>query len=144
MWGHLSLWGSDRSTSLRQRTGVKRRFRLTRSGDFQRVRRLGKSYAHPLMVLVALRREEGPARVAVSAGRSLGGAVERNRAKRRLRSAIQPYLSFLRPGWDMVLIARRPLLQAPFTEVQAALRTLLGRAHLWQEDDDTGSSTPLS
>jgi ribonuclease P protein component len=123
---------------------VERRFRLTRSTDFQRVRRNGKSYAHPLMVLVTIPSDiPGPAgipsqdqpgqsglRCGVTAGRSVGGAVQRNRAKRRLRNAIHPLLPGLKSGWDIVLIARQPLLEADFVQVQAALSVLLRRANL--------------
>lgn len=69
-------------------------------------------------------------RCGVTAGRSVGGAVQRNRAKRRLRSAMHPLLSGLKPGWDIVLIARQPLLEADFVQVQAALSVLLRRANL--------------
>jgi ribonuclease P protein component len=75
----------------------------------------------------------------VAAGRSLGTAVKRNRAKRLLRSALQPYLSHVLPGWKVILIARRPVLEANFTEIQTALKVLLLRADLLRIDD--GQST---
>jgi ribonuclease P protein component len=113
---------------------VKRKFRLTRSTDFQRVRRLGKSYAHPLIVLIALPNELGDqSRVGVAAGRSVGNAVRRNRAKRLLRAAIQPYLPSLIGGWDLVLIARRPLAEVKYQEAHDALTSLLRRTGLLQE-----------
>jgi ribonuclease P protein component len=119
---------------------VKRKFRLTRSTDFQRVRRLGRSYAHPLIVLIAFPDAESqPSLFGVAAGRSLGTAVKRNRAKRLLRSALQPYLSSVLPGWKIVLIARRPVLAANCPQVQAVLKELLLRAHLLRIDN--GQST---
>jgi ribonuclease P protein component len=114
---------------------VKRNFRLTRSTDFKRVRRFGKSYAHPLVVLVALPNEQDKPRLAVSAGRSVGGAVERNRAKRLLREAIRSNLSSVLPGWDYLFLARRPILQVPFQNIQATVTALLRKAHLWKETD---------
>ena len=113
---------------------MNRRFRLTRSGDFQRVRRLGKSYAHPLIVLIVLPGQEGMLRVGVAAGRAVGKAVRRNRAKRLLRAAIQPHLQDLVSGRDMVLIARRPMAEATFQQTQAALYNLLRRSGLFQKD----------
>jgi ribonuclease P protein component len=113
---------------------VKRKFRLTKSTDFQRVRRLGKTYAHPLVVLVALQNEAGgPPRFGVAAGRSVGKAVVRNRAKRRLRAVLQPYITSVLPGWDVILLARRPILEAPFQQVQAAVSVLMQRAQLLQD-----------
>jgi len=110
---------------------VKRKFRLTRSTDFQRVRRLGKSYAHPLIVLIALPNElDHQSRIGIAAGRSVGNAVRRNRAKRLLRAAMQSYLSSLMSGWDLVLIARRPLAEVKYQQAQNALESLLHRAGL--------------
>ncbi len=114
---------------------VKRNFRLTRSTDFKRVRRFGKSYAHPLVVLVAMPNELAKSRLAVAAGRSLGGAVERNRAKRLLREAIRPNLSSVSPGWDCLFLARRPILSAPYPSITTAVTTLLHQAHLWTENN---------
>jgi ribonuclease P protein component len=109
---------------------VNRRYRLTRSDDFKRVRRLGKSYAHPLVVLVAHPNELAELRIGIVATRSVGGAVERNRAKRRLREAVQPMFSRLPEGWDILLLARQPLSVATFQQIQAALEGLITRAHL--------------
>ncbi len=122
---------------------MKRRFRLTKSADYKRVRRFGKSFAHPLVVLVALpderlqngtrQDEDETSRFAVSAGRSVGNAVERNRAKRLLRAAIQPLIPSILPGWDILLIARRPLANVKCQDAQKALTNLLKRAHLLKE-----------
>ena len=109
---------------------MKRRFRLTRSTDFKRVRDDGKSYAHPLVVLVASRITEEGVRVGVSAGRAFGGAVQRNRAKRLLRETMRPLIPLLPSGWDIVLIARGPLISAQFQSVQSAVQGLLRRAGL--------------
>jgi len=113
---------------------VKRRFRLTRSTDFKRVRNDGKSYAHPLVVLVASRVTEDGVRVGVSAGRALGGAVQRNRAKRLLRETMRPLVPLLSSGWDIVLIARAPLISAQLQNAQTAVLGLLRRAGLIKLD----------
>lgn len=109
---------------------MQRKFRLTRSIDFKRVRRTGKSYAHPLVVLVVHTSEAPRVRVGVTAGRSVGGAIQRNRSKRLLREAMRPLLPTLSPGWDLVLIARPALLLASFPEIRQALTELLRRAQL--------------
>jgi ribonuclease P protein component len=114
---------------------VNRNFRLTQSTDFKRVRRSGKSYAHPLFVLIVLPAEGETTRVGVSAGRTVGMAVQRNRAKRLLREAIRPILPKIKPGWKILLIARRPILEANFTEIQACLIQLFTRADLFVESN---------
>lgn len=113
---------------------MQRRFRLTRSTDFKRVRNYGKSFAHPLVVLIMLVAEEPGLRVGVAAGRSLGGAVQRNRAKRLLREAMRPEIPTLSSGHDLVFIARLPLLKAEFGDIKKAVTGLLRRANLYKAD----------
>lgn len=109
---------------------MQRKFRLTRSTDFKRVRRTGKSYAHPFVVLVVQASETPRVRVGVTAGRSVGGAVQRNRAKRLLREAMRPLLPHLIPGWDLVLIARPALLSSTLQDIRQTLANLLRRAQI--------------
>ena len=110
---------------------MQRKYRLTRSTDFKRVRQTGKSYAHPFVVLVIKANEISELRVGVTAGRSVGGAVRRNRSKRLLREAIRPLLSDLPTGWDLILIARNPLPSRPLQEIRSVLENLLRRANLY-------------
>jgi ribonuclease P protein component len=109
---------------------VKRRFRLTRSNDIKRVRRSGKSYAHPLVVLYALRSEGADVRVGLSASVTIGNAVRRNRAKRLMREAMARLIPGILPGVELLLIARATLPDADLFQTQDAVQTLLGRAGL--------------
>jgi len=112
---------------------MNRRFRLLSSSDFRRVRRTGKSYAHPLFVLIAAPNHLERSRFGISASRAVGIAVARNRAKRRLRAAATTRIQALRPGWDLVLIARPALLQAPWERVEQAIDTLLAQAKVLED-----------
>lgn len=107
-----------------------RRFRLTRTEDFKRVRRSGKSYAHPLVVLYAAVSNREIPRVGIAAGRTVGKAVQRNRAKRLLRAAMHNLLPLIDNGHDIIVIARASILHASFPEVFEALKQLLMRADL--------------
>ncbi len=109
---------------------MQRQFRLTRSTDFKRVRRDGKSNAHPLIVLIALENQLSSTRVGVAAGKSVGNAVKRNRAKRLIRAAARELHPQIKTGWDIVLIARAPVTQVKTPQVRDALQNLLQRAHL--------------
>jgi len=111
---------------------VQRKFRLTKSTDFKRVRRLGKSYAHPLVVLIKQPNESDKIRFGVSAGRSVGNAVRRNRAKRRLRESVRPQIPVLQTGWDIILLARKPIASAKFAEIKSAVNHLFQRAGLYR------------
>lgn len=94
------------------------------------MRRDGKTYAHPLVVVAVCPNPGGGLRVGMSAGRGVGGAVQRNRAKRVLRAAIRPLLAELPQGYDLVLVARSAILAEKTPQVQAALRNCLARAQL--------------
>jgi ribonuclease P protein component len=94
------------------------------------VRRLGKSFAHPLIVLFALSNSNEMSRFAVAAGRTVGNAVQRNRAKRVIRAALVPLLPVINPGWDIFIMARKPIVSATYTDVSQALVYLLDRSNL--------------
>ncbi|HUI87477.1 MAG TPA: ribonuclease P protein component [Anaerolineales bacterium] len=114
---------------------MQRKFRLTRSQDFKRVRQSGKSYAHPLLVLIARANDEMNTRVGVAAGRTVGTAVKRNRAKRLLREAMRPLIPSLAAGWDLILIARPALVSCTLTDARRALLNVLQRAQLISNPD---------
>jgi len=109
---------------------VQRKFRLTRSEDFKRVRRSGKSYAHPLVVLIVQKSEQPRVRVGVAAGRTIGTAVPRNRTKRLLREAMRILIPDVVSGLDLILIARPGLVTASLEDTRQALRNLLNRAQI--------------
>ena len=119
--------------------------RLKSATEFVRVRRDGRSHAHPLVVLVARQRPPaeltrpgrnrlaGPViddrpRFGFVAGKGVGSAVDRNRAKRLLRAAAQACQPAVAPSWDLLLIARKPLAAAEQQQVQKVLVDLLRRA----------------
>lgn len=84
-----------------------KRGRLSRSAEFDRVFRQGRSIANRVLVLYAFpRSEEGEPRLGVSVSRRVGGAVERNHVKRLLREAFQLEGGGLPDGVDVVVVAR--------------------------------------
>jgi ribonuclease P protein component len=107
---------------------VKREFRLTRTNDFKRVRREGKSYAHPFLVLIVTSSNLSRLRVGIAASRALGNSVNRNRAKRRVRACLDGFIPFISPDYDLVVLARRPLIRAEFDSICQVMRDLLERA----------------
>lgn len=70
--------------------------------------------------MVRLPSSEGPARVGIVAGRKLGGAVTRNRVKRRIRAAVRE--ADLAPDTDYVILPTREASTIPFTDLVEAIR----------------------
>jgi ribonuclease P protein component len=97
--------------------------RLRRNDDFRAVREQGRRHdCGAFMLTWRMRPDESPAapaRVGVVASRaSVGDAVHRNRAKRRLREIYRRHQMLVPPGLDLVLTARAALLRLEFTEVE--------------------------
>jgi ribonuclease P protein component len=97
--------------------------RLRSSTAIHAALRRGTVTHRPTLVVHALARPDGPPRVAVVAGRKLGSAVRRNRAKRRLRAALRSLA--LPEAIDLVVVARPPALRAPFARIVEDLRAAL-------------------
>lgn len=98
--------------------------RLRRADQIARVRAEGTPRNDPIFSLRALAHEAPIVRVAVVSSRAIGGAVQRNRARRRLREAIRETLrSRVEPahGADLVVVARPAALDVPAARMRAAI-----------------------
>ena len=109
--------------------------RLRNRRDFRLVYSRGRSFVNPMLVLYARPTGQGPVRVGFSISKKVGGAVDRNRIKRRLRVIMRAHAAKLRPGHDVVLVGRTRLKDATFREIQATVQELLRRAKLLDLSD---------
>jgi ribonuclease P protein component len=99
---------------------------LTRSEQYSLVYEQGSSWASELMVMKALPNHLERSRYGFSVSKRLGGAVVRNRVKRRLREIMR--VLPLEAGWDIIFIVRPKAATASFDTMQKTVRGLLTRA----------------
>ena len=105
--------------------------RLTLPSEFARVRIEGQSLRGPLFVLAFLQHETTtPSRTGFVTSKRVGGAVVRNRIRRRLRSIVQTHQAKLRPGLWLVLIARPGASAASFRALKDEWLRLAERASI--------------
>jgi ribonuclease P protein component len=97
--------------------GLSRSGRLLKHSDFDRVYKQGRRHFSSHMTVFYLRQAEGGARVGFTVGRVLGGAVERNRIKRRLREAVRQRRSVLKGAVDVVINPKKSVLTLKFSVV---------------------------
>ena len=98
--------------------------------------RRGRGYPGDLIVVRVLRNGLGVSRLGLVVGKQVGGAVQRNRAKRLIREAVR--IRALVPGWDVVVVARPSIRGAKYQDVEQELRRLLARAGVVLETHRAG------
>lgn len=132
---------------------LKRCYSLKKNRDFQFTYRAGKSVGGKSCTLIYVhdhrrpraKKAQGPAvhvHVGFSVSKKVGNSVQRNRAKRRLREALAPCLPLVRPGYNLILIARPQALEEPFANLCAQLRWQLAKAGLLGENVPAAERTP--
>lgn len=96
--------------------------------DFRSAYYHGKVQAHPAVIVYARRSRYPHARLGITTGKKVGGAVQRNRARRVLREAYRSLSGRIGGHWDVILVARSRTLQYKSTQLQPVLERLLTAA----------------
>ena len=110
---------------------VKNYLVLNRNGDFVRLYKRGKSMVHPLLVTYTTVNRRGLQRVGLTSGKKIGGAVQRNRARRVIRAAFQQLRPRMVPtGWDIVFVARTQTCTCSMQQVQKVMEKQLTKLGL--------------
>jgi len=99
---------------------------VRKRAEFELIYQTGFKRSGRLMTLFTKQRESGVARLGIAATRKIGGAVERNRAKRVVREVFRHH----KPSGaiDVVVIPRREMLEASYERVEAEFQLLLQRS----------------
>jgi len=104
---------------------------LSRPKDFAAFGGSGTTRSHPLLTARFRRTDLETTRIGLSTSRALGGAVVRNRVRRRLREALRVMAPSFQPGWDVLIIARPAIVAADHDLLVGALRRTLDRGGLF-------------
>ena len=105
--------------------------RLLRSGEYERVYREGRRHSSKQFVVFARATSpESPARFGTSVKKGLGGAVVRNRIRRRVREIVRLHRGELPAGWDIVIHPRASVAEAEFAALGEELLGLIRSATL--------------
>ncbi|MCK8826837.1 ribonuclease P protein component [Natroniella acetigena] len=104
--------------------------KLKKTYEFRKVYKKGKSVANRLLVLYVLFTGDSNRRVGYSVTKKVGNAVVRNRVKRVLREVYRHNNSKLVSGIDLVLIARKPIVNASYQQIENRLNHLFRKAKI--------------
>ena len=106
--------------------------KLKENYSFRRAYKKGKALVSPYFVIYAVKTRRG-VRLGITAGKKLGCAVKRNRAKRVITAAFRVCLPNIPSGYDFVIVARTRILDIKSTAAAATIKSLLRSAGIWSE-----------
>ena len=104
--------------------------------QFRRAYNRAKSVVCPYAVVYFMKNRSGNIRLGITAGKKLGGAVCRNRAKRVITAAFRGCLPNISSGYDFIIVARSRILTVKSTTVQSALLKILKSANLCVSENE--------
>ncbi len=108
---------------------------LSRPQDFTALQERGTMRSHPLLAARVLRTDLETTRFAMATSRAIGSAVVRNRVRRRIREALRSMGPSIRPGWDVLLVARAGLVGVDYDTGVKTLRRQLVRGGVMEGSD---------
>lgn len=109
---------------------VNRSYSLKRHKEFRYTYARGKAQSVPLLTLIYAKSRNPSVRIGLSVSKRVGNAVRRNRAKRRMRAALTPLLDRIAGGYNVILVAKSDVPDAPFSELTAQMESVFRRAGL--------------
>lgn len=113
---------------------LNRTYSLKRHKEFRYTYRAGRRVGGRNFSLVWARNRVERLQVGFSVSKKVGNSVERNRCKRRLKAAFDPWLLKVKPGQNLIFIGRREALYAPFSQLEKDMEHALKKAGLLLEE----------
>ena len=110
--------------------------RIKENRDFRRIYARGKTLISPYFVVYYLKNRRENLRLGITAGKKIGTAVARNRAKRVIRAAFRNCLPQICTGFDFIIVARTRILSVKSTAVEQSLIKLLKTAEIYGKPEN--------
>ncbi len=109
-------------------------YRLTKSLEFKKIYKYGRSIADKYIVLYSLKNGLEISRLGVSVRKKFGNSVKRNRVKRLIKEAFRLNKDNVVKGYDIIIIPRFSAAEVGFFVIERSFLKLLKRAGLWKEE----------
>ena len=107
-----------------------KKFILRKKIEFNKVYSKGRSYTNHAIVIHVMKSDNASGKVGFAVGKKIGNAVVRNRIKRLLRESYRICRHEIKPNVSMVLIARKPLINAKCDEVIKAFKDVCNKSKI--------------
>lgn len=121
--------------------GLPADLRLRKPSDFTETLRNGEKAGDRLLLVSAVRTDRGHMRIGLAVNKRVGGAVVRNRVKRRLREAFRELSGAAEGGWDIVASARPAAAEADFNDLRLSAARLAARVGVVPGRDERAASS---
>ena len=105
--------------------------KIKENRDFRRIYARGKNFVSPFVAVYIMKNRRNNVRLGITAGKKIGTAVARNRAKRVITAAFRNCLPQISTGFDYVIVARSRILSVKSTEVEQSLIKLFKTAGVY-------------
>lgn len=122
-------------------------YRLKKNFEFKIIYRRGKSFANDLLVMYILRNKKNRDRdinlynkLGVSVSKKVGNSVVRSRSKRLISESFRLNDQFVTKGYDFIFIARNPIKDKNFGDVEKAMKNLFKKAGLYNKNEENNNN----
>ncbi|MBN7576521.1 MULTISPECIES: ribonuclease P protein component [Clostridium] len=121
-------------------------YRLKKNFEFTIVYKRGKSFANELLVMYILKNRRNKdkdllaySKVGISVSKKVGNSVVRSRCKRLITESFRLNYNYIVKGYDFVFIARNPIQSKSYFEVERAMKSLIKKAGLYNNEEITNT-----
>lgn len=114
---------------------ISKRLRISKNREFREIYKHGKNIANKDFVLYQKKNEFNRTRIGIAVSKIVGNAVKRNRIKRLIREIYRKELPHIKSGYDIILIARKPIKEKSFHSIEKTFIDVLKRAGLYIKNE---------